>query len=43
MDERRFWILENEEERYDKMAFIHNGKNVMDFISNDEDIAALIE
>lgn len=43
LDERRFWILDNEAERYDKIPYIHNGKNIMDFISGDEDVTALIE
>ena len=42
-DARRHWILENEEERYDEIPYIHNGKNILDFISNDEDITKLIE
>ncbi|CAL5979451.1 Nucleolar_GTP-binding protein 1 [Hexamita inflata] len=42
-DPRRLWILENEEERYDEIPLIHNGKNILDFITAEEDITKLIE
>lgn len=41
-DPRRHWILENEEERYDEIPMMHNGKNILDFITVDEDITQLI-
>lgn len=35
--------MENPEERYDEIPLIHNGKNILDFITNDVDITKLIE
>lgn len=37
-DERRHWTLKNDDWRHDSVPFIYNGKNVLDYVTVDEDI-----
>ncbi|TNJ26963.1 putative Nucleolar GTP-binding protein 1 [Giardia muris] len=37
-DERKHWLLANDDWKYDQIPYFHNGKNILDFITVDEDI-----
>ena len=42
-DPRRHWILEHPEERYDEIPLMHNGKNILDFVTTEEDITKIVD